>query len=270
MVRSPPSSWPPLAAILSRLSLRLKESTDGDVSLRVGSGLLPQFCLRALQHSNFDYLRLEVSMLHKVNNGDGSAVSLARIVQDMGAAHSLHVSQGGVVPTHAPRALIAPVASPVPSPPICFFFRDHGHCKFGDKCKFRHVQGATSSSRPSSATTAASSGDACLACGSPQHGIQDCPTHKAQRERSKEGRDRADKTRAALAKVTTELASVRALVASAAPAPLPPGPAPPPPATTNDAQAQEIARLRSQLAASRPPHWDPYYQFGPGPDQGHR
>lgn len=265
MVRAPPTSWPALAALLARLDLRLAHTATDHESLHVGSSLLPEFCLRALQHSNFDYLRLEVAMLHKINTADGSSVSLKRIVQDMGVAHSMSLTQGGS--GRSATGFLADYPAQ-PTPPVCFFYRDHGHCRHGENCRFTHVgpakprpaSSSSSSRRP--ASPASPLDTRCLACGAKSHGIQDCPRHKEQRKQAKE---KEVKHRAELARVSEEVAEMKALLSAVrspppgpTPAPLP-GPAPPPPLTGPQA---EIDRLRAELAASHARSWQSYSPYG--------
>ena len=264
MVSSPPAAWSEMAVLLARISLRFSENTSDDPNLRVGTSMLPEFTLRALQHSNFDYLRLEVTMLSKINVADGSSISLARIVQDMGAAHSQSLSQ----PT-SQRAFIAPVVATTAAArklQVCFHFRDRGTCRNGDNCRFSHIVKPGAAAPTTNTTTATTKPTAqldvtCLVCNSKSHGIQDCRRHKAQQK--------AATQTAQMAKVEAEMSELRALIASqAAPAkPAPPVPTALPAATTQVDQHsanQEIQRLRAQLAASHATNWDPYYQYGPG------
>ena len=263
LVRAPPTTWPPLAAIVARLALRLDQDSGLDKSLHVGPGLLPEFLLRALQHSNFDYLRLEVQMLHKVNNSDGSAISLPHIIQDMGVAHSLSLQQADNV--HAFFADPAPTTSTA----TCFHFEKHGTCRWGDKCRYSHTAGPAKSSPNRPANQLDST---CLVCGSKSHGIQECPKHKEQlaekqKTKRKAKSEAAGKQRAALAKMETEMAQMRAYFADKVQT----GPPPPDPAAAvfepqpkNDQQGAEIQRLRTQLAAQQASQWDQYSQWGPG------
>jgi hypothetical protein len=255
-----------MAVLLARISLRFSENTSDGPNLRVGTSMLPEFTLRPLQHSNFDYLRLEVTMLSKINVADGSTVSLARIVQDMGAAHSQSLSQ----PT-SQRALIAPVVATATAPKklqVCFHFRDRGHCRNGDNCRYSHVikpgtgpPTANVNAAASASTNAKTTSQldiTCLVCNSKSHGIQDCRRHKAQLKEKAQT--------AQLAQVTADMSELRALIAAQA-APVAPVPTAIPAAAAQADQHsanQEIQRLRAQLAASHASNWDPYYQYGPG------
>ena len=136
--------------------------------------------MRALQHRNFEDLRVEVTMLGKLQE----ALTVERILQDIGEAHTkrqlllsgAHALVASVPATpltyydqHAAFQASANAGRSDPQP--WFFFRDNGHCKFGDNCRFAH--GPRSASTPSLTGT-------CYNCNSSAHGIQDCPTFKKQ------------------------------------------------------------------------------------------
>jgi hypothetical protein len=219
----------------------------------VGMGLLPQFVLRALQKASFDYLRVDIALLHKVPG----KITTAHIQHDMAAAHSQATSahsppagrafyapypdapwSGG--PSTAPPPAPVHPAAPSPSVQVCFNFRDKGKCRYGDSCKFQHPAPAKQGST-----------GVCVVCSSPQHGINQCPVHKQrQLDKRKAGSARAEKANLAMTQLTDEVAALRALVKE--PANIP--------AVDGAAQA-EIRRLHAQLASSY--QQNPYYSFGP-------
>jgi hypothetical protein len=88
LARSPPSTWPALSLAMTQLERRFDGPTDP--MFHVGMGLLPQFVLRALQKASFDYLRVDIALLHKVPG----KITTARIQHDMAAAHSCSFSAG--------------------------------------------------------------------------------------------------------------------------------------------------------------------------------
>jgi hypothetical protein len=250
MVRVPPQSWPALSHMATQLQLSLHRDSTGDNRLLVGLGLLPEFVMRALQSPNFDYLRVDVALLHKV----AGHITIERIQHDMSAAHSLVMSRPGGRALHA-QAPPAPVPDPPPDVasalaasgvPVCFQFRDKGSCRFGDKCRYTH--GNSGPAKGSGTAKDPSLTGVCASCSSPSHGINQCPVRL---QRRKEGNEKANKARAEgkaqMAKLTEDMATMRAMMAKPA-APSAPDP------------AVEIQQLKAQLAAS----FNPYFAYGPG------
>jgi hypothetical protein len=240
MVRSPPKSWPELSQMLTQIQLRLTRDVPATRSFEVGAGLLPAFALRALQSSNYDYLRVDIALLHKVVG----AITTSRIQQDMTAAHSQAISRP------SGRALMGSARPPAHSPPAdpsrhagppsrqetlqaCFNFRDRGTCRFGDKCRFDHGGGAGKVGKDRPQLTGV-----CAACSSPAHGMNQCPVHK---QRLRKG-EKAEQAKAHLAQLTSQVSSMRALLASR--------PAVPVPAALPVDPQDEIKQLRAQLASS--------------------
>jgi hypothetical protein len=248
LVRSPPTTWPELSHAMTQLEFRFARNAPADPLLHVGAGLLPQFVMRALQHANFDYLRVDIALLHKVSG----SVTVSRIQHDLSAAHSVahSVPRSGV----SGRALYAPSAPSPPAPApatssssadqVCFNFRDKGKCRYGDECRFKHV--TTSGATPRGVT------GVCVVCSSASHGITHCPVHKLrQQEKRKAGSERAEKAKLAVAKLNEEVVSLRAMMAAA--------PVPAPAAPVADPAQVEIRRLQAQLAAFN----SPFYSYGP-------
>jgi hypothetical protein len=253
MVRTPPQSWPALSHMATQLQNRFNRDASAGDRLLVGPGLLPEFVMRALQSSNFDYLRVDVALLHKVA-GD---ITLAQIQQDMSAAHSLSVSRPGGRAMQA-QAVEAPAGPPVPpatafvadGAPICFNWRDRGTCRYGGDCRFQHIGPGKPKDAPK-AKDAQLTG-VCAACSSPSHGISQCPVRAKKR---KEGSEKANKARAEgkaeMAKLTEDMATMRALLAKPTA----------PPAVAPVDHAVENQQLKAQLASYAN---NPYFAYGPG------
>ena len=182
-------------------------------------------------------------------------LTLQRIKHDLTAAHS-RSQQGrsataralyaGPTPT---ATATATAAKPTAQDTVCFHFRDKGTCKWGDRCRYSH--GSTSTPGKSSQLTGS-----CVVCASPAHGINQCPVH--QKKKKQAASTKQKEATAMLAKLSEEVAEMRALTAK-------PAPTPPPTSTPPDIEAAqaEIQRLRAQLS-HHPPTFNPYYAYGPG------
>ena len=249
MVRSPPSTWPELSHLVTQIQLRLTRDVPVRKSFEVGDGLLPAFTMRALQSSNFEHLRVDITLLHKVA-GD---ITVSRILTDMNAAHSLSLTRPngrallGNAQTPNPPASVPPprrTTSSATGLQMCFNFRDKGTCRFGDKCRYDHGGGAGRTKDSPQLD------GVCASCSSRSHGLSQCPTHK-QRLR-KAGTAKAELAKANLAKLTSEVATLKAFMASIPAAPTAPAPVDP---------QVEIQRLQAQLAASYAAN--PWVAYGP-------
>jgi hypothetical protein len=258
MVRNPPATWPALSHMLTKLQLRInRNSTAGD-GLTIGHRLLPEFTLRALQHPQFSYLRVDIALLHKVS----TELTLKRIQQDLTAAHSVAPARTGgrayaAETTHPPSHGLQAATDAGGDKQVCFHFRDHGKCRFGDKCRFIHDSGqAGSDSRPLTGS--------CLACGSKAHGIKQCPQHKKQQREAGSKRAEAKAAEARMAQLTTEVASLTAMMASAhsnSPAIRSSTDA----AASGPALERQVQHLQAQLAAAHAN--DPFRQSAGGMPQ---
>jgi hypothetical protein len=259
MVRSPPPSWPELSHLITQIQMQLTREQPQGGGMELGWRLLPEFIMRALQSTNYDHLRVEIALLHKIS----SAVTTERIQQDMTAAHALSVSRPPPARALVSQHLPAPTHAPTPEQPPrtkkpCFNIRDHGTCKYGDACRYDH--GAAAPSGPPQLS------GVCAACSSPSHGINQCPVHKAsQLVRRKAGTARAEQASLAskaqsaeVAKLSADVTRLSALLSKARPAAAPAAPAPPAPADF----AAENQRLRAQLAASYSNN--PYFAYAAG------
>jgi hypothetical protein len=252
MARSPPHSWPGLSHAIAQLQLRLAHEAPRSAGLDIGSRILPQFVLRALQHSNFNYMRVDITLLNKVSID----ITVDRINQDMTTAHAGSLSRPGARAFHAQAEQDSAQIDQESLPPAqamaatgtvgtCFNWRDGKTCTFGDRCRFSHdgVKGVSTDAKSSSQLTGS-----CITCGSASHGINECPVRAKQLRdaATKKKRDAGNKKAAAasahLAKVTAELATVKAMVAKP---PAPPASAwPPPPSAPID----QVSALQAQLA----------------------
>ena len=229
LIRSPPATWPVLAQRLLDIQIALRPIADKvDSPLHLGPAYLPAAAMRALQHRNFEDLRVEVTMLGKLQE----ALTVERILQDIGEAHTKRQLSGdhalaASVPATPPNyydqhvAFQASANAGRSDPQPCFFFRDNGHCKFGDNCRFAHG--------PPSASTPPLTGT-CYNCNSSAHGIQDCPTFKKQagtgRRPDSQVSVRTKKSRALKARCKAAEAKLAELVVSDKYAPYGPGGAP--------------------------------------------
>jgi hypothetical protein len=171
MSKAPPKTWPELAILLNKLRVHLDLPLDHP--MHIGAGVLPAHALRALTH--YPELKVELSLLHKIRGG---RITVQRIVTDINAAVENMTSPPA---SSSVRALFSrtPAGSTAPKPTVCFHFRDHGRCKFGDKCHFSHGPVAPAS-KPAFQTTGA-----CYECNSTTHGIQDCALAKSRKGASK-------------------------------------------------------------------------------------
>jgi hypothetical protein len=105
--------------------------------------------------------------------------------------------------TKEARQIEAPAASTpltgmvaqVKSKGVCYSYRDHGKCKFGDGCKFIHGEasgdevsrsGSTRSRSKSKAkvTPDSTEGRGCYECGSTSHGVANCEQYKQRKKAS--------------------------------------------------------------------------------------
>ena len=203
MARHPPSTWTELACLLNQLQQQLaSEMTQSTSGMELGTRLLPEFALRALQSSNFDHLRVDIAMLHKVQGN----ITLPRILHDIGTAHSLTVGQPA---QHRALAADAPTPTTSTRSGVCFAFRDHGSCRNHNSCRFRHIDNGPTNSKPSQLS------GACYECGKTSHGMRDCPVRLKRRQLQ-------TTQSASIAAQTVEVARLTALLATTPPPRQPP------------------------------------------------